>query len=247
MPTKLGVILSDERALQSARASDSVDCVVLRSTLLNPPRQAASRRLAGRIHKLHPGAAVVPYAWHLVTHGVDDGLRNLGTRALPGEPRQFGRLQDTPEVRAAWDTTVQCAEALGSDQVVLRTPAGLTPGPVGVKRLRAFFAQQRERGVRLIWEAEGLWEDAELRALAREFGVVNLMPAFDVTGRLLRREFEQCWIRVDSAGATERLGSALAEELALALDEGAVSATVLFSGHRNYANLRALSALLTER
>lgn len=246
MPTKLGVILSDERGLQAARAADSVDFVVLRSTLLNPPRQAAARRLASKIQELHPRAEVIPYAWHLVTHGPDDGLRALGTRALPGEPLRFGRLQETPEVQAAWDTTLACAEALGTQKIVLRTPAGLTPGPVGMKRLRAFFHAQRERGIELIWEAEGLWEDRELSALAREYGVVNLVSTFDLTGRLLRRSFENCWLRVDSAGATERLGP-LAEELALELDEGEAPTTVLFAGHRNYANLRALSAVLPAR
>ena len=244
---KLGVVLTDERALSSARATDPVDYVVLRSTLLNPPRDGAARRLADRVRAKHPDAAIVPYAWHLVTHGVDDGLRKLGTRSLPGEASAFGRLQATPEVEAAWATTLQCAEALGARHVLIRTPAGLTPGPVGQARLRAFFQRAHERGLDLIWEAEGLWEDDETQKLAKRYKLASLIPGFDAIGRAFRGSLEHRWLRVDSAGATERLRPALAEELyystsdALAEAGSPGPATVLFTGHRNYANLRAFS------
>src|SRR5687768_10643248 len=122
---RLGVILQDEHALRAARPSrpapspegadsddeavDPVELVVLRSTLLNPPRAAAARGLAEHVRGIHPNAVMVPYVWHLVSHAESDGLREAATRSLPGEARRFGHLQDTPEVQAAWEVSLRCA------------------------------------------------------------------------------------------------------------------------------------------
>ena len=88
---KLGVLLNDEKALHAAREADPVAFVVLRSTLINPPRAAGARGLAQRLAGLHPGASIVPYVWHLVSHAAEDGVREFGTRSLPGEAHRFGR------------------------------------------------------------------------------------------------------------------------------------------------------------
>lgn len=247
---KLGVLVQEEKALSAARETDPVSLVVLRSTLVNPPRAAAARALAERVRAAHPQAAIVPYAWHLVTHGPDDGVRELGTRALPGEARRFGHLQDTPEVGEAWQTSLRCARELAGSEagplrVVLRTPASFTPGNLGHTRLTAFAAARAAEGVELVWEAEGLWEPAQTLALARKLGMQTVVPAFDGTGRPFSGSLERRWLRVDGAGPTDRLRGVLAESLAFAL-EGAEGAdvegpVVLFGGPRAYANLRSFA------
>lgn len=242
---KLGVLLNEEKALSAARETDPVALVVLRSTLVNPPRAAAARSLAERVRGVHPRAALVPYAWHLVTHGAEDGVRELGTRALPGEARKFGHMQDTPEVREAWQTTLRCLQEFGGKQVVVRTPASFTPGSVGHARLTAFAAARAAEGVELVWEAEGLWEPAQTLALARKLGLQTIVPAFDGTGRPFTGTLERRWLRVDGAGPTDRLRGVLAEALAFAVD-GAEAAdedgpVVLFGGPRAYANLRSFA------
>jgi hypothetical protein len=243
MPTpKLGVLVNDEKALSPGRADDPVSLVVLRSTLINPPRAAGARALAEQVRARHPRAALVPYAWHLVTHGPEDGVRELGTRALPGEPRRFGHLQDTPEVREAWATTLRCAQEFAATRVVLRTPAGFTPGATGQARLTAFVEARAAEGVELVWEAEGLWEPAQTLALARRLGMQTLVSAFDGAGRPYAGSLERRWLRVDGAGPTDRLRGVLAEALAYAV-AGAEEPepVVLFSGPRAYANLRAFA------
>jgi hypothetical protein len=160
----------------------------------------------------------VPYVWHLVSHGPEDGVRELGTRALPGEPRKFGHLQDTPEVREAWQTTLRCAQEFGARQVVLRTPASFTPGSVGHTRLATFAAARAAEGVEVVWEAEGLWEPAQTLVLARKLGLQTIVPAFDGTGRPFTGTLERRWLRVDGAGPTDRLRGVLAESLAFAVD-----------------------------
>lgn len=243
---RLGVILPDEHALRVAKPDDPVDLVVLRSTLLNPPRAAGARSLAASVHAVHPEAALVPYVWHLVTHAPGDGLRESGTRSLPGEAHRFGHLQDTPEVHAAMDVTLRCAEEMSAKTLLLRTPPSFTPGTVNQARLAAFAEARAKEGIELLWEADGLWEPATTQALARKHGFKTLVPAFDGTGRPIAQNYEHRWLRIDSAGPTERLRGALAEGLAYALEDkdALETTTLLFAGPRGYANLRAFARTL---
>ncbi|MBK8261419.1 MAG: hypothetical protein IPK80_08765 [Nannocystis sp.] len=242
---KLGVVLHDELALRAARADDPVDLVVLRTTLLNPPRAAAASKLAAHIHELHPDAEIIPYVWHLVSHGPSDGLRGMATRTLPGEPRRYGLLQDTPEVREAWTITKLCAEALGATDLILRTPASFTPSKAHRDRLHAFVEARAAESFGLIWEAEGLWEPPETLAIARELDIATVIPAFDGTGRPFSKTLERRWLRVDGAGPTTRLRPILAEGLLASVEENSPeedAPVILFAGPNGYANLRAFAA-----
>lgn len=256
---RLGVILQDEHALRAARparpdpsdeagdeAGDPVELVVLRSTLLNPPRAAAARALAEQVRSVHPNAVLVPYVWHLVSHAASDGLREAGTRTLPGEARRFGHLQDTPEVLSAWDVSLRCAKEMGADTVILRTPPSFTPGAVNQARLAAFVEARAAEGLHVVWELDGLWEPAATLALARKLSIDTLVPAFEGTGRPVQQTYEHRWLRIDAAGATERLRGALAESLvfALANADALEDTTILFSGARAHANLRSFARAL---
>ncbi len=238
---RLGILIADEKALRAARPEDPVDLVVLRSSLVNPPRAAGAAKLRARFRSLHPEAAVHPYIWHLVSHGPKDGLRELGSRSLPGDPRSFGLLQDSAEVRAAWESTKRCADALGSNVVVLRTPASFTPGGIYRQRLRRFVEERAAEGLEIVWEAEGLWEPPATLAMARELGITTIVPAFDGTGRPFKGKLERRWLRIDGAGPTTHLRPALSDALLLALDESDIQTTLLFGGPRGYANLRAFA------
>jgi len=241
MPTpKLGILASDEKAFHAARESDPVELVVLRSTLVNPPRAAGARSVAENIQKLHRYASLVPYVWHLVTHGPEDHLRELASRALPGHPRHFGHLQNTPEVQDAWQTSLRCAQAFGAKYMLLRTPASFTPSTANHARLAA-FAEARAAEGELVWEAEGLWEPAQTLSVARKLGMQTVIPAFDGAGRPFKGSLERRWLRVDGAGPTTKLRGILAESLVHAMTTADVGAPVLFAGPRAYANMRAFA------
>ncbi|MEZ4380239.1 MAG: hypothetical protein R3A79_02750 [Nannocystaceae bacterium] len=243
---RLGIIIADEKAFRAGRPDDPVDLVVLRSTLINPPRAAGAKKLGAQLRELHPEAALIPYIWHLVSHGPSDGLREHGTRTLPGEPAAYGLLQDNAEVRQAWEITRQCALALEAKQLVLRTPASFTPSSLYRQRLREFAAERVVEGFELVWEAEGLWEPKTTLPVARELGLTTIIPAVDGTGRPFKGSLERRWLRVDGAGATTRMRPALAEALLLAIDERDEPATILFGGPRGYANLRAFAKTVEE-
>ncbi len=238
---KLGILISDLKALRAARSEDPVDVVVLQTTLINPPRAAGARSLVEQIRRAHPRAEIVPYVWHYVSHGLRDGLRDLGSRTLPGAPEAFGLLQDTEEVRAAWETSLACAQALEARRIVLRTPPSLSPGPRDRAKFETWLkGPLAASGMGLIWEPEGLWEPPQIAGLCRRHSIDAMAPAFYVTGRAREESLFASWLRVDGGGALHRMTPAHAENLLFALDDRADGGdkTIVFAGARGHGNLR---------
>ncbi len=235
MPVRLGVLL-DDLSLNGAKLADPVDVVVIRSTFLNPPRAAAAKRQAEKIHELHRNAELIAYAWHYVTHEADDGIDPGSNRSLETTGK-FGHFRSTPDVVQAWQISTICAEAFGATKLVVRTPASFSPGGMSRKRMTEFV--QANSGPSLIWEATGLWSITEAVAFAEPLGIEVMGPAIGMTGQVL--EFEGArWLRVPS-GKDGRLRASQAEGLAFALAEldEAETLTLLFDGPRAHSNLRA--------
>ncbi|NVB38179.1 hypothetical protein G6O69_10075 [Pseudenhygromyxa sp. WMMC2535] len=246
MSLRLGIVVGDDALLRAARTSDPVDVVVLRSTFLNPPRAAAARRLAERIHELHEDVEIVPYAWHYLSYEADDRIEVGSNRALEAKPGSFGHFRATPEVEQAWNVTKICAEAVGAQRVVVRTPPSFSPGSLSRRRLTRFIETRSEGDPKLVWEPQGLWEPTAAAIFAAPLGVEVLAAAFSMTGQLLECDGAS-WLQV-TGGKDAKLRSSHAEVLAYALadlaDEDAPDLTLLFEGPRAYANLRAFSSNL---
>ena len=69
MSANLGLLLSDNNARRQRQPMPKVDVVLLERTLFEPPRASAAGRWATQVRRLFPNAEVIPYAWHLLTHG----------------------------------------------------------------------------------------------------------------------------------------------------------------------------------
>jgi hypothetical protein len=237
--------LSDDRELHAAQPSDPVALLLLGSTFVDPPRAAGAKALASRVRAAHPRAEAVPYAWHLVTHGPGDGVAQLGTRTLGGDPARTGGLQATYEVEQAWDATAAVAEALRATTIVLRTPASLTPGALGRRRLEQFLTAHAAPGRQLAWEPSGLWDAATAGAAALELGLTLVWPPF-VGGRIAPLPTlppTQLWLLVEGVGAGQRVDAEQLDAVADWLADGACDA-VLFGGAMAYAKLRRAVAHL---
>ena len=244
MSVNLGVLLSDNNGRRQRKPMPQVDMVLLERTLFEPPRAGAAGRWAEHVRRLFPNAEIIPYAWHLLSHGPDDGLRGLSSRSLEGEAHKFGGLQDSDEVARAWEAVRPCYEALEAKRIALRTPASLTPGAVGRKRLQTFVERRRADGFDIVWEPDGLWSAPEVAALAGSLKVTALGPAF-VAGRpnteaedpevLYHRS---AWLRIDAMGRRPRLSADQLDALADHVDVVPQS-TLIFAGPKALANLEA--------
>jgi|SRR5690606_12744640 len=232
MTPRLGLVLSHSNVRRLQRPEPDVALVVLERTLYDPPRAAAARRWGEWLRRSLPAAELIPYAWHLVTHAPDDGLRGRSTRSLEGPPHAFGLLQDTREVEQAWNATRQTALALGAKQVALRTPPGLAPGPLGRRRLQAFVERHEDEAMKLVWEPRGLWTVEEADRVADELGITPILDAFDEPP-------PGAWLRVDPLLRKARIDPDQTDEL-LDLIETRDDPVVLFAGPAALANLRTL-------
>jgi hypothetical protein len=242
---RVGVIVTTPSVLRAGCADDPVGIVALQTTFVDLPRGRAARSMGESVRKVHPEAEVMPYVWHLVSHGVADGLRSMGTRTLAGPPHQFGELQQTREVDQAWEATEACASALQARRVILRTGPSLTPGAIGRGRLQAFVARSRDAGLDLVWEPEGLWEHDVAADLAYALGLPWIAPA--IVGRRLVSDWPLgAWLRVDGTGPGGALDERQSMGLAGLLEDnyGMDHTLVLFSGSRAYPNLRRVVALM---
>lgn len=246
MPT-FGVILASDNS-RAGRADERVGVVLLERTLIDPPRLPAMTRWAGAVRRRFPNAQQLPYAWHLVSHAREDGLRARASRRPAGEDHELGGLQRTAAVARAWEVSRLCAQACNSSTVVLRTGTSLTPGAIGRKRLREFVEARRAEGIALVWEPEGLWDDDVAVAFARELGVELLVPAF-AGGRPRRAEGSslivdaRAWLRIDGVGARGGLEGQHIDALLEHLDQ-APDAKLVFSGPRALRHLGLVASEL---
>lgn len=240
MTIRLAVVLDDETLLKSGQRGDPVDAVVLRSTFLNPPRGAGARRLAERVREVHADAELIPYAWHYLTHEAGDGITVGTNRSLDESAGSYGHFRGDARDHV-WNITKICAEAMGAQHVVLRTPPSFSPGSLSRRRFTSFVESLGPDDPKLLWEPEGLWEPAQAAAFANELGIEVIAPVFAMTGQLL--EFEGAsWLRIGGS-KDARLRSSHAEILADALLDlaEAMPLTLMFDGPRAYSNLRAFA------
>jgi hypothetical protein len=237
---RLGVVLDDETLLGAGRRDDPLELVVMRTTFLNPPRAAAARRMAERIHERHRDAELVPYAWHYLTHEASDGVVVGSNRSLEAKPGSYGHMRGDA-IAQAWEISRICAEALGAKHLVIRTPPSFSPGSLSRRRFTDFVSSLGPEHPKLVWEPEGLWSSTDAAAFADPMSIDVLAPAFGMTGQLL--EFDGArWLRI-SGSKDARLRASHAEVLAHALAD-LEGLTVLFEGPRAYANLRSFARAL---
>lgn len=244
MTATLGIVLAEGHAIRS-QPEPRVGLVLLERTFYDPPRRAAMVRWVDEVRRAFPAAELVPYAWHLVTHGPEDGAREHATRTLSGPAYKFGSLQATAQTEQAWEVTQICREVCGSDRVVIRTPPSLTPGALGRRRLAKFAQTRKVEGVDLIWAPSGLWETPEAMAVGREIAANVMLPAFE-GGRpryaaegSLDLVHPDAWLGVTTVGARQNLSGDQVDALTDHLFEHP-DAVLIFSGRRSLGALRAV-------
>ncbi len=250
MTATLGLVLSETNAIR-AKPDPRVGLVLLERTFYDPPRRAAMVRWSKLVQRSFPNAALVPYAWHLVTHGPEDGKREHATRTLSGDPAKLGSLQDTNETKQAWEVTDICRDVCGGKQVALRTPPSLTPGALGRRRLQRFAEARAADGVRMIWEPSGLWETHDALALGRQLGADVLLPAFEGGRPRYADEGSMtlvapgAWLLVAPVGARQNISGDQVDALADHVEDHS-DAVIVFSGRRALAALRTVAEALGE-
>lgn len=244
---QLGVLLNPSNGARRGRTVQGVDLLMLERTLIDPPRAKAAGTWAAELRRSFPGAQLLPYLWHLISHMPDEGLREQGSRSLEGPASAFGGLQPTPQNEQAWDSMRPCIAALGAEAIVVRTAVSVAPGPVGKKRLTAFIEARRAEQVRVVWEPEGVWEPRDAVAFGTTVQTHVLTRAFSAGRPNYASEGSdligppQSWLRVDGLPGRPRLNPDQLAALATHA-ETTPDAVIVFAGPMALANLAALAA-----
>lgn len=126
-------------------------------------------------------------AWQLITHQANSPTyrrlrENLGDR----QRREAGAFRINATVMAAWQRTLECAQALGSRVILFQCPASFLPTPENKANLRAFFHEVRRANgsgrttnwLTCVWEPRGKWQAVEIQEVCEELGLVHGVDPF---------------------------------------------------------------------
>jgi uncharacterized protein YecE (DUF72 family) len=120
-------------------------------------------------------------AWQPITHRSSSPTYRRLTEELPGSPDAYGDFQDTYEVHAAWERTLEWARALRTPVLVFQCPKSFRPTEESVGNLRSFFERVERDRMRFAWEPRG-WPDALVAELCEELDLVHCVdPLIDDT------------------------------------------------------------------
>ena len=220
--------------------------VWLRGTLLNMPRGQGATRLSEQLRRRLPAMSSVGlYAWHYLTHRQEDPLPGRGTRTLQldADSGPCGHLQDTSVCEAALEASIRALRELGGRSLILATPASMTPGALGRRRLRAFLERHEASELELVWEPTGLWTPADMASVVRGTSARCVLADSEIGDTL---DPTDACVRVGGAGQPVRLSDAQAESLAFRLEDSAAAQAirVVFAGPRAFSNLRSFQKVL---
>lgn len=121
----------------------------------------------------------------------------------------------SPELAEDVKRPLAVASALGAGWLVLRTPSAVTPSPRFRRRLAELAGLLAPSGARVAWEAQGLWQEDDVRAVCRELGWHRIIdPAREEVP-----DVPVVYARVRALGEGARFNASLAERVADALAE----------------------------
>nr|MBC7245919.1 DUF72 domain-containing protein [Chloroflexota bacterium] len=118
-------------------------------------------------------------AWQLITHEPrSPTYRKAGVQIPAEQAEHYGFFRATEEVYAAWDTTLQVAQALHARVVVFQCPPSFTPTEEHVANLQQFFSRIERRHLLLAWEPRGGWPDDLVAHLCQDLNLIHCVDPF---------------------------------------------------------------------
>lgn len=119
-------------------------------------------------------------ALQIITHEPWSPTYRKGGLDIPGSQwKEYGSFRPTGPVFAAWNRTLEVAQALGAPVVVFQCPVQFTPTPEHMQNLRAFFGQAERGDLLFAWEPRGRDWTAELVAgLCQELDLIHCTDPF---------------------------------------------------------------------
>ncbi len=172
-------------------------------------------------------------------------------RIVPRLPQELAMVDfHGPVADAWWARSVEIAQRLGSDTLLLRTPPDFRPTTANRQALISFFGARRRPGLSVAWRAEGLWDgQAEDRnAVCAEAGLVPVVDPLGIEPDELEVELPEgehiYWRLMGRPGGGTRFSESDLQQV-LGMLDGRTSGYVVFGAGWMTSDARRLRALLT--
>ncbi|MCD6520668.1 MAG: DUF72 domain-containing protein [Anaerolineae bacterium] len=149
--------------------------VEIQKTFYKPPRLETAQRWR---EEAPPEAEFTIKAWQLITHEASSPTYRKAKLNLEAPPDHYGAFRNTAEVLAAWQRTIEIAQALHASIVLLQCPASFTPTEEHLANLRGFLQTIERNGFRLAWEPRGTWPSELIRELCQEYDLIHAVDPF---------------------------------------------------------------------
>jgi uncharacterized protein YecE (DUF72 family) len=163
---------------RSSRESyfSALDTVEVQHTFYQPPQVSTLRRWR---EEAPPGFEFTLKAWQLITHTSSSPTHKRLKRQLTDEEKEgAGSFRPSEIVREAWDSTRECAAALGARAVLFQCPASFKPSAENVANMRGFFRGAARDGLAFCWEPRGGWPRPLVEELCAELSLQHVVDPF---------------------------------------------------------------------
>ncbi|MEM1927269.1 MAG: DUF72 domain-containing protein [Acidilobaceae archaeon] len=142
-------------------------------------------------------------AWMLVSHEYNKNLWSRLRGEVPGKLENYGLLKLTEEVSWAWEKTLEVADVLRAEIVVVQTPPSFGFTEANKARVVEFFKSIPRRGKTIVWEPRGDWWSnvGELLSISAHADVVIGGDA--LRNRFLEEQRELVYFRLHGLGGAE--------------------------------------------
>lgn len=118
-------------------------------------------------------------AWQLITHEPrSPTYRKAGLQIPAGQADRYGFFRPTEEVYAAWNATLQIAQALHVRVVVFQCPPSFTPSKEHIANLQQFFSRIKRDNLLLAWEPRGAWDNRLISSLCQDLALIHCVDPF---------------------------------------------------------------------
>jgi uncharacterized protein YecE (DUF72 family) len=119
-------------------------------------------------------------AWQVITHmATSSTYRRLRRPFSDRQRAEAGAFRLNATTRAAWELTLEAADALRATAILFQCPASFRPTDENVDSMRRFLAAiPRPPGVHLLWEPRGAWPDSLVLSLCNELQLIHAVDPF---------------------------------------------------------------------
>jgi uncharacterized protein YecE (DUF72 family) len=154
--------------------SKILSSVEIQNTFYQPPQIPTLERWRAAMPKEFEFALK---AWQLITHEAKSPTyRRLKIKITETEKTEAGSFKPTEIVRKAWETTLQCAEALKATTILFQCPASFEQTTENIANLEKFFSSIERGKMLFAWEPRGDWNPQIIKSICSD---LNLWHAVD--------------------------------------------------------------------